>query len=61
LKQAAFDYFSIARKGKDKTKAKDIEGGMVATDEPNKMQGNIKNLIEVKKQSNARSWSFTRI
>lgn len=46
LKQAAFDYFSVAKKGIVHPKEKDIEGGLVTTDEPSKMQGNIKKVIE---------------
>ena len=46
LRQAASDYFSVAMKGKEKIKVKEIEGGLVAADEPHKMQGNIKKVIE---------------
>jgi hypothetical protein len=46
LKQAAKDYYAVARKGKEKVKVKEIEGGLVATDEPSKMQGNLEKVIE---------------
>jgi hypothetical protein len=46
LKQSVADYYSIAMKGKNPSKTKDIEGGLAAMDDPVTAQANIKKMIE---------------
>jgi hypothetical protein len=47
LRQAANNYFIVAKKGKgEEAEAKEIEGGLATSEEPSKMQGNIMKLIE---------------